>query len=166
MDWSTRIIVWIKMYWDWLLYGLILIDRWIQALELLQVFPIPKIVIIIYHWKGSMKHTTFQFISSQEQWIAGTNALISSSAQRSKDQSPINLVWSSVFRELIGELTYHIIPGWWFGCHEFYFPIYWVANHPNWRSYFSGGWPNHQPDTDILKILLQNVAWTMAIDHP
>ena len=27
----------------------------------------------------------------------------------------------------------------------FYFPIYWVANHPNWRSYFSEGWPNHQP---------------------
>ena len=28
----------------------------------------------------------------------------------------------------------------------FYFPMYWVANHPNWRSYFSEGWPNHQPD--------------------
>ena len=23
--------------------------------------------------------------------------------------------------------------------------INWVANHPNWRSYFSEGWPNHQP---------------------
>ena len=23
---------------------------------------------------------------------------------------------------------------------------YWVANHPNWRSYFSEGWPNHQPE--------------------
>ena len=29
--------------------------------------------------------------------------------------------------------------------HQFYFPIYWVANHPNWLSYFSEGWPNHQP---------------------
>ena len=29
------------------------------------------------------------------------------------------------------------ITGWWFGCHQFYFPIYWVANHPNWLSYFS-----------------------------
>ena len=27
----------------------------------------------------------------------------------------------------------------------FYFPIYWVPNHPNWLSYFSEGWPNHQP---------------------
>ena len=35
--------------------------------------------------------------------------------------------------------------GWWFGCHQFYFPIYWVANHPKWLSYFSEGWPNHQP---------------------
>ena len=24
-----------------------------------------------------------------------------------------------------------ILPGWWFGCHQFYFPIYWVSNHPN-----------------------------------
>ena len=26
----------------------------------------------------------------------------------------------------------------------FYVPIYWVANHPNWLSYFSEGWPKHQ----------------------
>ena len=25
-----------------------------------------------------------------------------------------------------------------------YFPI-WECHHPNWRSYFSEGWPNHQP---------------------
>ena len=25
-------------------------------------------------------------------------------------------------------------------------PIYWVSNHPNWRSYFSEGWPKHQPE--------------------
>ena len=27
----------------------------------------------------------------------------------------------------------------------FYFPIYWECHHPNWLSYFSEGWPNHQP---------------------
>ena len=27
----------------------------------------------------------------------------------------------------------------------FYFPIYWVSNHPKWLSYFSEGWLNHQP---------------------
>ena len=27
----------------------------------------------------------------------------------------------------------------------FYFPIYWEFHHPNWLSYFSEGWPNHQP---------------------
>ena len=36
--------------------------------------------------------------------------------------------------------------GWWFGCHFLDFPIYWVSNHPNWLSYFSERWPNHQPD--------------------
>ena len=29
--------------------------------------------------------------------------------------------------------------------HQFYFPICWESHHPNWRSYFSEGWPNHQP---------------------
>ena len=28
----------------------------------------------------------------------------------------------------------------------FYVPIYWVANHPNWLSYFSEGRPNHQSE--------------------
>ena len=38
--------------------------------------------------------------------------------------------------------------GWWFGCHFFIFPyiyIYWEFHHPNWRSYISERWPNHQP---------------------
>ena len=30
----------------------------------------------------------------------------------------------------------------------FYFPIYWESHHPNWLSYFSEGWPNHQPAID------------------
>ena len=34
--------------------------------------------------------------------------------------------------------------------HQFYFRIYWVANHPNWLSYFSEGWLNHQPDLNSL----------------
>ena len=28
---------------------------------------------------------------------------------------------------------------------NFFFPIYWEFHHPNWLSYFSEGWPNHQP---------------------
>ena len=38
------------------------------------------------------------------------------------------------------------IAGWWLGCHFFDFPISWEFHHPNWLSYFSEGWPNHQPD--------------------
>ena len=45
-------------------------------------------------------------------------------------------------------LSITICPGWWFGCHFWHFPVYWVANHFNWLSYFSEGWPNHQPVTD------------------
>ena len=25
----------------------------------------------------------------------------------------------------------HLITGWWFGCHQFYCPIYWECHHPN-----------------------------------
>ena len=35
------------------------------------------------------------------------------------------------------------LTGWWFGTF-FIFP-YVGNNHPNWLSYFSEGWPNHQP---------------------
>ena len=36
--------------------------------------------------------------------------------------------------------------------HQFYFPIYiyWECHHPSWRSYFSEGWPNHQPAIHLL----------------
>ena len=42
------------------------------------------------------------------------------------------------------------ISGWWFGCHQFYFPIN-IGNfchHPNWRTHIfqRGGKKNHQPD--------------------
>ena len=34
------------------------------------------------------------------------------------------------------------VTGWWFGCHCFFFPIYWVSNHPNWRTHiFQRGGP-------------------------
>ena len=34
------------------------------------------------------------------------------------------------------------ITGWWFGCHQFYFPIYLESHHPNWRTHiFQRGGP-------------------------
>ena len=41
------------------------------------------------------------------------------------------------------ELLGATFSGWWFGTF-FIFP-YIGNNHPNWLSYFSEGWPNHQP---------------------
>ena len=37
------------------------------------------------------------------------------------------------------------IAGWWFGTWILFSQKYWESHHPNWRSYFSDGWPNHQP---------------------
>ena len=45
--------------------------------------------------------------------------------------------------------------------HQFYFPIYWECHHPNWLSYFSEGWPNHQPD-DVPIFFISIYS---AIDH-
>ena len=44
-------------------------------------------------------------------------------------------------------LTLLLMAGWWFGCHQFYFPR--NIGLRLWsqltNSYFSEGWPNHQP---------------------
>ena len=39
-----------------------------------------------------------------------------------------------------------LVGGWWFGCRFLMFPIYWVSNHPNWRThiYQRGGWTTNQ----------------------
>ena len=38
--------------------------------------------------------------------------------------------------------------GWWFGCHQFYFPINigWISSSQLTNLYFSEGWLNHQPE--------------------
>ena len=43
-------------------------------------------------------------------------------------------IWNilEIFRTNIQNLC--TFSGWWFGCHFLYFPIYWVSNHPNWRT--------------------------------
>ena len=38
----------------------------------------------------------------------------------------------------------------------FYFPIYWEFHHPNWLSYFSEGFTNHQPDNALQTV----IHWT------
>ena len=47
--------------------------------------------------------------------------------------------WSSSIAQLIALYT-----GWWFGTFLAFSHINWLANHPNWLSDFSEGWPNHQ----------------------
>ena len=47
--------------------------------------------------------------------------------------------------------------GWWFGTF-FIFPYVW-NNHPNWRSYFSEGWANHQPEKSPSLVLWPNNFW-------
>ena len=41
------------------------------------------------------------------------------------------------------------------------FPFSWECHHPNWRSYFSEGWPNHQPEDDAPN-WLRCIGWLTA----
>ena len=51
--------------------------------------------------------------------------------------------WAMITGESQHIPMFIFLAGWWFGTF-FIFP-YIGNNHPNWRSYFSEGWPNHQP---------------------
>ena len=55
-----------------------------------------------------------------------------------------------------GKTLDHSSPGWWFGCHEFYFCIYWVANHPSWRNHiFQRGGPT--TNQSLYSLFLQQI---------
>ena len=45
--------------------------------------------------------------------------------------------WVCIYLSVLQDfrLIWRYFAGWWFGCHQFYFPIYWVANHPNWLTH-------------------------------
>ena len=52
--------------------------------------------------------------------------------------------------------------------HEFYFPIYWVANHPNWLIFFRGvAQPPTSINTSTVRRFSQNIllciSWTVRV---
>ena len=49
---------------------------------------------------------------------------------------------------------------------NYIFPIDWVSNHPNWLSYFSEGWPNHQPDGDFMWFSRANKRVWTCLNQP
>ena len=50
--------------------------------------------------------------------------------------------------------------------HQFYVPIYWVSNHPNWLIFFRGVRSNHQPGAIHLEVSIvmgvSQVRWMVA----
>ena len=62
---------------------------------------------------------------------------------RKKPARSMDRLRENIHRKPWNWLGFPIISGWWFG--TFFYP-YIGNNHPNWLSYFSEGWPNHQPD--------------------
>ena len=55
--------------------------------------------------------------------------------------SPVQMVQICTDAPILG--NHHLMPGWWFGCHQFYFPINIGLRSSSQltNSYFSEGWP-------------------------
>ena len=64
--------------------------------------------------------------------------------RRSKHHAHCRVPWAALSLRMY-------LAAWWFGCHQFYFPIYWEFHHPNWLSYFSEGF---KPPTSWHVIVL------------
>ena len=64
------------------------------------------------------------------------------------------LWWRGLESEVLRQMIMH---GWWFG--TFFIFAYMGNNHPNWVSYFSEGWPNHQP------VIVHSFFWTNLLGH-
>ena len=103
----------------------------------------PRFRLVFFRWRddhdvsGSVAqwlHIFVRFFSGDASGTVGTGWL---SSRFNGMMTPLRR-W---FQELVGwwlapaDVRW-FSPGWWFGCHEFYFPIYWVANHPNWLIFF------------------------------
>ena len=62
---------------------------------------------------------------------------------RSGTRLLVRVQWGSFYKRLGKNLQSRWWTGWWFG--TFFIFLYIGSNNPNWLSYFSEGWPNHQP---------------------
>ena len=60
---------------------------------------------------------------------------------------------TSKLRPVHSWIIYYTFTGWWFGTF-FYFPIYWVSNHPKWLSYF---WEGFKPPTSLVVIIYNDI---------
>ena len=75
-------------------------------------------------------------------------------------QADLDVAWSIRILPWMKEILQHL--GWFKPYlvggleHQFYFPIYWVANHPNWLSYFSEGF---KPPTSYKSFDKPSINW-------
>ena len=59
------------------------------------------------------------------------------------------------------ETPFACLPGWWFGCHFWHFPIYWACHHPNWLIFFRG--VGIQPPTSYICIYITWRTWCKVV---
>ena len=64
-------------------------------------------------------------------------------------------------------INHQTVAGWWFGTSILFSHDYWESHHPTWLSYFSEGWPNHQPGCLSIVIFSSLVGdvqgWDVAL---
>ena len=75
----------------------------------------------------------------QSFWFASREAMLACPCGKCRqNMSSCHATLDQQWHELEYDM-FKLSSGWWFGCHQFYFPIYWESHHPNWLSYFSEG---------------------------
>ena len=117
------------------------------CLQVICLFPMAKStgeLLLMWSWKWVAQLPLFQIASTF--WV---HPNLAQAASEEEFLGEMNTVPSSILFDwttyiYIYELYTHI-SGWWFGTWILFSQKYWVANHPNRLSYFSEGWPNHQP---------------------
>ena len=79
-------------------------------------------------------------------------------------------VWDPKKKEQFVDMCFELFQVWsWYDWLVVWLPSilfsheYWVSNHPNWLSYFSEGWPNHQPDDHHIHLPTMLIScWSEA----
>ena len=86
-----------------------------------------------------------EFSNPPHLWVTADSIAIESTSDQIADQFLVygcETTNGATSKSIYIYIYIYIYTGWWFGCHQFYFPIYWECHHPNWRTHiFQRGGP-------------------------
>ena len=142
---------WLLLLWLWLLLLLLLLLLLWLLLLLLLIYIYIYINVYIYIYQANL---CTDIPTHQPQGGRGSS-LCTSCPLRQRDAA------LTFYANRKAPTWHEWISGWWFGCHFLDFPrnIGFLSSSQLTNSYFSEGWPNHQPDMNGVNILFIAIQW-------